>query len=63
MTSHRAPLLLLDGASMWFRSYFGVPSSIKAPDGSIAYIDNRGERDIATLVRMALVELRITPHH
>lgn len=28
-----APLLLLDGASMWFRSYFGVPSSIKAPDG------------------------------
>jgi 5'-3' exonuclease len=29
----RSPLLLLDGASMWFRSYFGVPSSIKAPDG------------------------------
>ncbi|WP_197379671.1 5'-3' exonuclease [Mycolicibacterium mengxianglii] len=28
-----APVLLLDGASMWFRSYFGVPSSIKAPDG------------------------------
>lgn len=28
-----APLLLLDGASMWFRSYFGLPSSIKAPDG------------------------------
>lgn len=27
------PVLLLDGASMWFRSYFGVPSSIKAPDG------------------------------
>ncbi|WP_431306176.1 5'-3' exonuclease [Mycobacterium hubeiense] len=27
------PLLLLDGASMWFRSYFGVPSSIKTPDG------------------------------
>lgn len=27
------PLLLLDGASMWFRSYFGVPSSITAPDG------------------------------
>jgi 5'-3' exonuclease len=26
-------LVLLDGASMWFRSYFGVPSSIKAPDG------------------------------
>src|SRR3981189_3517870 len=28
-----APLLLLDGANMWFRSYFGVPSSITAPDG------------------------------
>ncbi|HEX2283256.1 MAG TPA: 5'-3' exonuclease [Mycobacterium sp.] len=27
------PLLLLDGASMWFRAYFGVPSSITAPDG------------------------------
>lgn len=25
--------VLLDGASMWFRSYFGVPSSITAPDG------------------------------
>ncbi|MGN7779971.1 5'-3' exonuclease [Mycolicibacterium sp. 22603] len=39
--SHRAatlapgdrPVLLLDGASMWFRSFFGVPSSITAPDG------------------------------
>ncbi|MCF6388553.1 5'-3' exonuclease [Mycobacterium sp. MBM] len=29
----QAPVLLLDGASMWFRSYFGVPSSITAPDG------------------------------
>lgn len=28
-----APVLLLDGASMWFRSYFGVPTSITAPDG------------------------------
>src|ERR1700727_3309774 len=28
-----APLLLLDGASMWCRQYFGVPSSIPAPDG------------------------------
>lgn len=31
--SKEAPLVLLDGASMWFRSYFGVPSSITAPDG------------------------------
>jgi 5'-3' exonuclease len=28
-----APLLLLDGASMWFRSYYGVPASITSPDG------------------------------
>lgn len=28
-----APVVLLDGASMWFRSFFGVPSSITAPDG------------------------------
>lgn len=28
-----APLALLDGASMWFRSFYGVPSSIKSPDG------------------------------
>lgn len=27
------PVLLLDGASMWFRSYFALPSSITAPDG------------------------------
>jgi 5'-3' exonuclease len=33
MTGMPARLLLLDGASMWFRSYFGVPSSITAPDG------------------------------
>ncbi|MDY6995113.1 MAG: 5'-3' exonuclease, partial [Actinomycetota bacterium] len=33
MTSTDRPLLLLDGASMWFRSFFGVPSSITAPDG------------------------------
>lgn len=26
-------VLLLDGASMWFRSYFALPSSITAPDG------------------------------
>ena len=29
----RSPLMLLDGASMWFRSFYGVPSSITAPDG------------------------------
>lgn len=33
MPNDSAPVLLLDGASMWFRSYFGVPSSITSPDG------------------------------
>src|SRR5262245_55802911 len=33
VTRVTAPIVLLDGASMWFRSFFGVPSSIKAPDG------------------------------
>jgi 5'-3' exonuclease len=32
-TRGSAPVLLLDGASMWFRSYFGVPASITGPDG------------------------------
>ena len=32
-TASSRPVLLLDGASMWFRSFFGVPSSITAPDG------------------------------
>jgi 5'-3' exonuclease len=33
MPKDTPPVLLLDGASMWFRSYFGVPSSITSPDG------------------------------
>src|SRR3978361_898303 len=33
MTDMNAPVLLLDGASMWFRSFFGVPSSVAAPEG------------------------------
>jgi 5'-3' exonuclease len=33
MAGMPAPVLLLDGASMWFRSFFGVPSSITSPDG------------------------------
>ena len=27
------PLLLLDGASLWFRAFYGVPDSIVGPDG------------------------------
>jgi 5'-3' exonuclease len=27
------PLLLLDGASLWFRAYYALPDSITAPDG------------------------------
>src|SRR5690606_31103274 len=28
------PLMLLDAASLYFRAFFGVPDSIKAPDGT-----------------------------
>ena len=44
------PVLLLDGASMWFRSYFGVPSSIKAPDGRPVNAVRGFFDSIATLV-------------
>ncbi|HMO11510.1 MAG TPA: flap endonuclease, partial [Actinotalea sp.] len=30
----RHPLLLLDSASMYFRAYYGVPDSVRAPDGT-----------------------------
>ncbi|WP_037163186.1 5'-3' exonuclease [Rhodococcoides fascians] len=29
-----SPLLLLDGASLWFRAYYALPESITAPDGT-----------------------------
>ncbi len=44
------PVLLLDGASMWFRSFFGVPSSIKAPDGRPVNAVRGFLDSIATLV-------------
>ena len=34
MTNAAEPLLLLDSASLYFRAYYGVPDSIKAPDGT-----------------------------
>lgn len=34
MTTNRAPLLLLDTASLYFRAFFGVPESVRAPDGT-----------------------------
>ncbi|GAA4287501.1 5'-3' exonuclease [Georgenia daeguensis] len=34
MTNAAGPLLLLDSASLYFRAYYGVPDSIKAPDGT-----------------------------
>ncbi|HEY3438584.1 MAG TPA: 5'-3' exonuclease [Actinotalea sp.] len=34
MTADRAPLLLLDTASLYFRAFFGVPESVRAPDGT-----------------------------
>jgi 5'-3' exonuclease len=32
--ANRRPLLLLDTASLYFRAFFGVPDSVKAPDGT-----------------------------
>lgn len=32
-TPGTSPVLLLDGASLWFRAYFALPESITAPDG------------------------------
>lgn len=34
MTNHAGPLMLLDSASMYFRAFFGVPKSVKSPDGT-----------------------------
>lgn len=34
MTEPRDKLLLLDSASLYFRAFFGVPDSVRAPDGS-----------------------------
>ncbi len=31
--AEKSPLLLLDGASLWFRAYYALPESITAPDG------------------------------
>ncbi len=30
----RAPLLLLDSASLYYRAFYGVPDSVRAPDGT-----------------------------
>ncbi|MEV6772112.1 5'-3' exonuclease [Nocardia sp. NPDC051030] len=32
-TPAAGPLLLLDGASLWFRAFYGIPEKITAPDG------------------------------
>ncbi|WP_448062009.1 5'-3' exonuclease [Cellulomonas hominis] len=34
MPEPRPPLLLLDTASLYFRAFFGVPDSVRAPDGT-----------------------------
>ena len=34
MANHRGSLMLLDSASMYFRAFFGVPDSVKAPNGT-----------------------------
>ncbi len=46
-----APVLLLDGASMWFRSYFGVPTSITAPDGRPVNAVRGFLDSVATLIK------------
>lgn len=33
MSSDRRPLLLLDTASLYFRAFYGVPDSVRSPDG------------------------------
>ncbi|WP_167475703.1 5'-3' exonuclease [Nocardia arthritidis] len=33
MTASAGPLLLLDGASLWFRAFHAIPEKITAPDG------------------------------
>lgn len=45
-----SPVLLLDGASMWFRSFFGVPSSITAPDGRPVNAVRGSLDTVATLI-------------
>ena len=55
-------LMLLDSASLYFRAFFGVPDSLKAPDGTVVNAV-RGLLDfVATLTtkfsgRMKEVEL------
>lgn len=34
MVAGRRPLLLLDTASLYFRAFYGVPDSVRAPDGT-----------------------------
>ncbi|MFC4376480.1 5'-3' exonuclease H3TH domain-containing protein [Nocardia halotolerans] len=31
--STRGPLLILDGASLWFRAYYAIPDKLRGPDG------------------------------
>ena len=46
-----APLMLLDGASLWFRAFHGLPTSLTGPDGRPVNAI-RGFTDmVATLVR------------
>ena len=33
MTGANGPLMLIDGASMWFRSFYALPEKLTAPDG------------------------------
>ena len=34
MSTSRGRLLLLDSASLYFRAFFGIPKTLRAPDGT-----------------------------
>ncbi|QXQ15525.1 5'-3' exonuclease [Skermania piniformis] len=52
MSERSGRLLLLDGASLWFRAFYAVPDSIRAPDGR-AVNAVRGFTDmVAALITM-----------
>lgn len=44
-------LMLIDAASLWYRAYYGLPSSIKAPDGSRSGAVRGFFDGLSTLVR------------
>ena len=48
MTTRPERLLLLDSASLYFRAFFGVPDSLRAPDGTPVKLASGGGNAAAT---------------